>query len=74
MHAPYHVLEEKKMCALKERLHGELIVTCGADGAAYLSNNKFYHIPALKIIKLALYRNIKQAEVRRVMLLAVSKL
>jgi sugar/nucleoside kinase (ribokinase family) len=40
---------EEKMCALKERLHGELIVTCGADGAAYLSDKVYYHVPALKI-------------------------
>ena len=40
---------EEKMRALKERLHGDLIVTCGADGAAYLSDNIFHHVPALKI-------------------------
>jgi sulfofructose kinase len=40
---------EEKMRALKKRLQGELIVTCGANGAAYISDNRFYHVPAVKV-------------------------
>ena len=40
---------EEKMRALKKRLHGELVVTCGANGAAYLSDGRFYHVPAVKV-------------------------
>lgn len=41
---------EEKMHALKARLRGELIVTCGANGAAYIYDNRFYHVPAVKVI------------------------
>lgn len=38
-----------KMRLLKQQLRGDLIVTLGAEGAAYLHNNTFYHLPALDI-------------------------
>ena len=40
---------EGKLRTLKQHLHGELIVTLGAKGAAYLHGDKFYHVPALQV-------------------------
>lgn len=39
----------QKMLQLDERIHGQLIVTCGQDGAYYVSEDRLYHVPALKI-------------------------
>ncbi|MGD9210657.1 MAG: PfkB family carbohydrate kinase, partial [Desulfobacteraceae bacterium] len=40
---------EGKMRELRQQLHGELIVTLGAEGAAYLCNDHFFQIPAFKV-------------------------